>query len=291
MSAGVVIPVRGGDRRIAANLAAFHQAARAAGLHTYVVDNGAAKAVRSSLVPCPDLTVVRCEVPGSYAARNAGVAAALAGDCDVVLLADADCRPLAAWPRHLLDACERHDVVTSVAPPGGRSFLARGARADYLTRLYAWAGGEPRCGEAIGTVDTRACAVRRAVFDAQRFDLRLRYAADAVFGRRARALGFSVVGCHHDCVAHDPPRSWRGEYRKYRAVAGELRADLRALPRRDVLAVLPEQAHLLLPLRPGARRAALGGVLVTAVRAVLRSAGPGDMYAAVREWAWTEGRA
>ncbi|HEV2889852.1 MAG TPA: glycosyltransferase [Frankiaceae bacterium] len=284
MTAAVVVPVRGGDRRTARNLRALTSAARAAGVRPYVVDNGAARVVRASLGP--GVTVVPCATPGSYAARNAGVDAALSEGCDVVLFTDSDCRPLHDWPAHLLDVCSRHDVVTSVAPPTGRSALARGARADYLARLSAWSGREPRCEEPLGTVDTRACAVRAEVLAAVRFDERLRHAGDAVFGRTARDAGYSVVGCHHACLAHDPPRSWLGEYRKYRAVATALAADLRALPRRDVLRLLPEQAHLLLPLRAGERRAAAR----RAFAAVARLAGAATVYTAVRELAWTEGR-
>jgi glycosyltransferase involved in cell wall biosynthesis len=282
----VVIPVRGGDRRIAANLSALHTAARRAGLTTYVVDNGANDVVIGPLRDCAAPPVlVSCAEPGSYRARNAGVAAALGDGHETVLFTDADCRPLPGWPDHLLAVAAEHDVVVSVAAPHGRGVLARAAERDYRRRLAQWAGGPLVCRQPAGTLDTRAGAVRRQVLEALRFDERVRYAGDAKYGRQAIAAGFSVVGCHHEYLRHDPPTSWLGEYRKYRRIAAQLSLDLRELPRREVLRFLPEHAHLRLP---ATRRDLTAAARALALATV--SADGECLYRAWRELAWNHGR-
>src|SRR6202020_1898703 len=123
-------------------------------------------------------------------------------------------------------------------------------------RLAGAAGAPIRCGAAIGTMDTRACVVRANVLRSARFDERLRFAGDALFGRNAIADGHRVVGCHHDILVHDSPASWAGELRKYPGIAPALVEDLRPLQRPEVLRFLPEHAHLLLPPRPGSLESA-----------------------------------
>lgn len=278
MRAAVVVPVRGGDAGTAGNLRAI----AAAGLPTIVVDNG----VAVSLAGVPGVEVVHCPVPGSYHARNAGVAAALRHHVDAVLFTDADCLPAAGWPAHLLEHLATADIVTAVAPPRPESLLALGAAADYRTRFTSWAGGPVRCGVPITTMDTRACAVRAEVLAESRFDTRLRFAGDALFGRTAAERGRRLVGCHHPVLSHDPPRSWTGELAKYHHIAAALAADLRALPRRDVLRLLPEHAHLLLPARFDRRADE------QRLRDAAGSAHPDDtasaerLYAAVRTLGW-----
>lgn len=284
-----MVPVRGGDRDTAPALRAIGAAARAAGARFVVVDNGIVPVARDGLAGT-GAEVVPCATVGSYAARNAGVAAALRERPDAILFTDADCRPGPDWPAHLLDLLHRADVVTATAAPRADRPLGAGAAADYRDRLAAWSGGAVCCGEPVNTMDTRAAAVRADLFRDRGFDTRLRFAGDAVFGRTARAAGARVVGCHHAVLSHDPPRSWSGELRKYRHIAASLVDDLRAIPRREVLRLLPEHAHLLLPPPPSAVAGARER-LARAVRAFDRT-DPGratSLYRAVRELGWTLG--
>lgn len=289
MNAAVIVPVRGGDRDTVPALRAIGAAARAAGARFVVVDNGIAPEVRRGLGGI-GAEVVACATVGSYAARNVGVAAALHEGTDAVLFTDADCHPEPGWPGHLLDLLCVADVVTATAAPREVGPLGVGAATDYRERLADWSGGAVRCGEPVNTMDTRAAAVRADLLRDRRFDTRLRFAGDAVFGRTARAAGARVVGCPHGVLSHDPPRSWSGELRKYRDVAASLVDDLRAIPRREVLRLLPEHAHLLLPPPPsavaGARERMAG-----AVRAFDRddSSRAAALYRAVRELGWTLG--
>jgi glycosyltransferase involved in cell wall biosynthesis len=290
VTAAVIVPVRGGDRATQANLNVIATAAAAANVHTYVVDNGTSRWLLRPLAESGRVTVIECPVPGSYQARNAGVRAALGNEHDVLLFTDADCRPEPTWPTHLLALAEQADMAVSLAAPRPIGVLGTGAHYDYCKRLSAWAGGRLVCGGAIHTLDTRACVIRSEVFAAQRFNETLSFAADAVLGRSALASGRTLIGCDHPVLSHDPPRSWRGEYAKYVRIARTLTRQLRSWPRRDVLQLLPEHAHLLLPPRVewiAASRLAVADALVLAL-----SRKPGwqtELYRAVRELAWMRG--
>jgi len=247
VKAVTVVPVRGGDLHTADNLRAIGIAALRAGAGMIVVDNGMVHEVRNAVSKDGIAEIIECATVGSYAARNAGVATALRQGHDAILFTDADCQPQGNWPTHLLDLLRSVDVVTTVAAPRPVSPFALGANLDYRERLAEWAGGSLCCGAPIATMDTRAAAVRADVFNNGLFDTRLRFGSDAVFGRSARAAGAKVVGCHHEILSHDPPHSWSVELHKYRRIAANLVDDLRAIPRRDVLRLVPEHAHLLLP--------------------------------------------
>jgi hypothetical protein len=286
----VIVPVRGGDRAAQANLLSIAAAAADAGARTYVVDNGMPGWLRASVAASGGANLVDCPVPGSYRARNAGVRAALAAGHDVLLFTDADCRPEPQWPAHLLALAAQADMAVSLAAPRPEGVLGSGAHEDYIERLATWAGGNLACGTPIRTLDTRACVIRSEVFGGQWFDETLSFAGDAVFGRTALARGRTVIGCHHRVLTHDPPRSWRGEYAKYRLIARTLTRQLRAWPRRDVLRLLPEHAHLLLPPRAGQLTAGRRAVVTAVLRAPSREPGwQARLYRAVRELAWTSG--
>lgn len=285
--AAVVIPVRGGNRRIADNIVQVVSAAEAADLPAFVVDNGASRVVREQVRRRTSARLVICARVGSYAARNVGVERALAGGADTILFVDADCRASELWPDHLLQLADRYSVITSLALPRGRGLVARSIRADYLARLEEWGGSPLRCGMRFGTLDTRACAIRAEVFQALRFDERIRYAGDAMFGRRAAAAGFTVVSCDHACISHDPPAPLRSELAKVKRTAGELATDLQYLPRAEVLRWLPEHAHLRLalatPRGDDSRHTA-----ARSLRALVRRDWA-DAYAALRVRAWLAG--
>lgn len=64
------------------------------GIEVIVVDNGSEQPVSlSAEYPFP-VQVIRCEIPGSYAARNAGAAVAKG---EVLAFTDADCMPCECW--------------------------------------------------------------------------------------------------------------------------------------------------------------------------------------------------
>ncbi len=287
MTAAVIVPVRGGDQAAKANLSALAAAAASAGVTMYVVDNGLTDWLRQSVIASGQVILVECAEPGSYLARNAGVRVALAAGHDVLLFTDADCRPEHDWPAHLLALADHADIAVSLAAPRREGVLGYGAHHDYRRRLATWAGGELSCGRPIGTLDTRACVIRSEVFSDQQFDESLNFAADAVFGRLALARGRIVIGCHHPVLSHDPPRSWSSEYLKYRRISGTLTEQLRAWPRRDVLRLLPEHAHLLLPPPSGRLIASRKTVAAAGLRALRRQPDwQAGLYRAVRELAW-----
>lgn len=288
--AAVIVPVRGDGQDIASNLCMIVTAAAAEGAVTFVVDNGAGPTVRRVLDGLHGLELLVCSRPGSYRARNVGVRAALSSGCDPILFTDADCRPENRWPRHLVELVQRADIAVTVAAPRPDSVLGRGAEWDYRRRLALWAGGQLRCGRPVATMDTRAAAVAAHVFGDGLFTERLHFAGDAVFGRAALRRGYTVVGCDHTVLSHDPPTQWWTEYRKYRVIAATLVDELRDWPRADVLALLPEHAHLLLP--PPANGVRDAKAELSAARRELDPASPesaGRLYAALRTLGWSLG--
>jgi hypothetical protein len=289
MNAAVVVPVRGADPATLANLRATARAGRRAAARILLVDNGMAAPLRAAVAAEALADIVECPTVGSYPARNAGLRRALRDGNDPILFTDADCRPHDGWPEHLIELLGGADIATTVAAPRPVSLIGRGAHADYRARLTRWAGSDIRCGAPMGTMDTRACAVRAEVFAGGLFGEELTFAGDAVFGRRARRAGYRVVGCSHTIMSHDPPATWAGEFAKYRRIAATLVDDLRALPRRDVLHLLPEHAHLLLAPPDGLLRERRRRLAAATRDPAADEPAAEALYVAVRELAWVRG--
>jgi GT2 family glycosyltransferase len=282
-SATVVVPVRGRTPGLAACLSATCVAAATDGAAVVVVDDGADRDVLDGLRERhPEVEVLRSARPGAYAARNTGVRHVLDRGEVAVLFTDGDCRPRPGWVRHLLGLLGSADAVQGGSRIAGARRLAVSADEDYQRRLAAWAGEPLTCGGRAGTLDTRNCAVRVEAFtDLGLFDERVRYAGDALWGRRALAAGRTIAACGHVLVLHEPPVSWRSVWDKHAGIAEALCSDLRCLPRRDVVRFLPEHAHLLVRMSSPARETARHLVRPEAGRAA---------YVRLREAGWLYGR-
>lgn len=178
-----------------------------------IVDNG------SSLIPSaendpPFMRRLHCGKPGSYAARNAGVAAACGS---VLAFTDADCRP---QPRWLQEGLKKIDERTIVAGRVRIELDHDGTPND--AELYDLVMGFPQAayvrrgyGVTANLFVPRAVLDRVGGFDEKRFS-----GGDAEFCRRAARLGTRVVFCEQAVVAH-PARSRMEELvRKVRRVKG-----------------------------------------------------------------------
>ncbi len=238
-----------------------------------VVDNGVAVTLEPTVASFPHVRLLHEPQPGSYAARNLGVAHARGA---LIAFTDADCVPAIDWIERGVDwllhtpgcglvaghidvlirrhgqpnAVELHDLLTAFR------------QHDYASRHYG----------ATANVFTR-----RAVFDAVGpFDAHLLSGGDRAWGQRVQASGFRVVYAPNARVGH-PARARLGDLhrKKVRVIGGEYalsRASRRAKTKYAVKVarnLLPPVRHTLgvtrdRRLRGVWQRLQVAGVIVSA---------------------------
>lgn len=179
-----------------------------------VVDNG------SSHIPPADTDPVfmrrlHCETPGSYAARNTGVAAARGS---ILAFTDADCRPEPGWLGEGLRCLE--DGNTIVAGNVRIELEHDGEPND--AELYDLVMGFPQAayvrrgyGVTANLFVPREILGRAGGFDEKRFS-----GGDAEFCRRAGRMGARVVFCGNATVVHPARKRMEELVRKVRRVKG-----------------------------------------------------------------------
>lgn len=220
----VVVPVRDGAAQLPALLDALGAQADAPPFEVVVVDNGSRDSTAAIAERHPVVRlVVREPRPGSYAARNAGVAAASA---PALAFTDADCTPCPTWLAAGTAALQGAHLV------GGAIEQRRSARPT-VWEVYDRATYLDQA-ELVTTQRFAATAnlfVRREVFDAVGlFDAALRSSGDLEFGHRAAAAGFALAFSPEARVAHQPRSTLAGTWRLHR----RLGAGWAALARRGL---------------------------------------------------------
>lgn len=211
----VIVPVFNDQAGINRCLQALKvQTAAPGSFEIVVVDNGSEPAINVAALD-QRVRLVRCATPGSYAARNAGVAAASGEN---FAFTDADCEPspdwikrgaaaLAASPRAIIGG----DV--SVLPPTRRTG----------TGLYQHIIGFRQR----ENIEHRGFAVTANMFCSRddfltigNFDASLLSGGDMEWGLRARGVGIPTIYAP-DIVVRTPPRiSLSSAVRQARRVAG-----------------------------------------------------------------------
>jgi GT2 family glycosyltransferase len=204
-SVSVVIPVKNGAAALPTCLSAVAAQRDVSDVEVIVVDNGSGDDTVGVAQAHPVVSrVVSEERPGSYAARNAGLAVARAS---VLAFTDADCTPEPTWLAAALTALD----ATGVDLVGGGismrasthpSLWERYDRAVYLRQKDV----VTKSGWAV----TANLVVRRAVFDAVGdFDATLLSGGDREFCLRAGRAGFRIVYAPDAVVGHEPRKSAR----------------------------------------------------------------------------------
>jgi glycosyltransferase involved in cell wall biosynthesis len=231
----VIVPVYNDPERLSACLHALAaQDYPADRFEVLVVDNASTEDVRPAIPPGdPRFRLLHEGRRGSYAARNAGVAAA-AGD--LLAFTDADCRPRPDWIRTGVTALGTEPVPDAVA--GRIQLVFRGGagpttapelyeslhefqQAKYVDR-WGWA--------ATANVFVTAEAFHRV----GSFDARLRSGGDMDWGTRLTGAG-GVLRYEPSVVVEHPSRpSWTEMARKAIRVADGLASHAEGTSRRTL---------------------------------------------------------
>jgi GT2 family glycosyltransferase len=207
-SASVVVPVKNGARSLPGLLDALAEQTFP-GLEVLVVDNGSTDGTQDVAAAHAAVTRVLHEpAPGSYAARNAGVAQATG---DAVLFTDADCRPVPGWAAALVAALDDPEPALAAGPVVLRSDARspwRRAWGAYDRAVYL---DQQRWVELHGQAATANLAVRRELLLARGgFDATLRSGGDHEFTGAATRDGHRI-GWAPEAVVHHPARDSLGE--------------------------------------------------------------------------------
>lgn len=192
----VVVPVRDAADALAGCLDALAGQVGVPSFEVVVVDNGSTDTSAALARAHPAVTRVVTEpAPGSYAARNAGIATARGG---VLAFTDADCRPLPGWLAAGLRAIDGADLV------GGAVCAVTSSRPTLWERYYrAVYLDQGRAVRDEGYAATANLLVRREVLDAVgRFDVGLRSSGDLEWGQRATRAGWRLVYAPDAVVEH-----------------------------------------------------------------------------------------
>ena len=191
-----MVPVLDGEDQLPRLLDALAAQSGAPPFEVIVVDNGSRDATIATARAHPiGARVVEEPRRGSYAARNAGIAAARGA---ILAFTDADCTPSPRWLAAGVDALAHADLVggairqvCSASPTVWEAYDA----ATYLDQASLVADQ--------GAAATANLFVRRSVFEAVGgFDARLRSSGDVELTRRAVASGLRIAYAPDSVVDH-----------------------------------------------------------------------------------------
>jgi GT2 family glycosyltransferase len=254
-SVSVVVPVHADRGRLELTLDALDAQDYAGPVEVLVVDNGDNPTIPSATSGRATTRVLREPAPGSYAARNTGVAEASGA---VLAFTDADCVPRPDWLSAAVAALMTHERAFV---GGAIALFPRPGRRPRAAEVYDCANGlrQDRYVGEQGWAATANMLVRRATFDeVGPFDARLRSGGDRLWGRRAAALGVRPTYAA-DAVVDHPARDSLRELRTktIRVTTGDV--DARRLDGRPVF----DPGTLLSEVRPHTRSIARASARVS----------------------------
>lgn len=159
--------------------------------------------------------ITQCLTPGSYAARNAGVAVSRGR---WLAFTDADCQPEPGWLDALLAACRGRGGQLLA----GRVRMVTDSAHPTMPECYELVRGIPQDRHVQrGYAATANLAVERAVFDAVGgFNPARLSGGDAEFCRRAGAAGYPLNYVGEAVVRHPARASWAEVVTRSRRIKG-----------------------------------------------------------------------
>lgn len=223
--ASIIIPVFNDEAGVARTLEGIsRQSWPMVGIEVIVVDNGSDDPIRLRTAHPFPVRVIRCEIPGSYAARNAGAAVAKGG---VFAFTDADCIPCEHWLERGIASLITGEGQWAV----GGEVLFTPIESPTGVALYqiAMGFGQERNIRDKGFSATANLLCTREQFESVgQFDERLLSGGDREWAWRANARQIAIK-FQSDAIVHTAPRSTlRGAIRQARRVTAG-RAGIRKL--------------------------------------------------------------
>lgn len=227
----VIVPVYndvGGLTRCLTALA--KQTLPRSGFEVVIVDNGGTVDLSEALTVLPEARLFRETTPGSYAARNCGIANSRG---DVLAFTDGDCTPHPMW---LENAVRRLDRAQRDVILGGKVVVyARDPAKPTYAEQYDLALAFPQefYIQTRGYSVTANLITTRRVFDhAGPFDAKLFSGGDKEWCQRAVGHGFKLMYADDVIVSH-PARTTVRELveKRRRQVGGQLERALRRYPK------------------------------------------------------------
>lgn len=215
----VIVPTYESEASLDACLQALErQTLGADRVEVLVVDNGTRRLDQAMRARHAGVHWLTEEVPGSYAARNRGIAAARG---DVLAFTDADCVPEPSWLERGLAALQADPSLGVVA--GKVVLFAKDARRPRGAELWDIEYGIDNetfhAKQQFGA--TANLVVRRSVMETVGpFDAKLKSGGDRDWGRRAAALGIKQAFVADVVVLHPARRTLRAVVAKARRVTG-----------------------------------------------------------------------
>jgi glycosyltransferase involved in cell wall biosynthesis len=225
MDVSVIVPVFNQWHLLPDLIKAFSNQSGAFSRELVIVDNGSDEMPK--LPDNADITILTCEKPGSYAARNKGLDA-VSGE--LIVFTDADCVPSDDWLSHLYEAYYGSDRKTLLA---GNVIIRSNSQQPSSAELYDMAAGLPQQRYVSrGYAVTANLAIPRSVFDQVGiFDENRFSGGDADFCQRSLSAGFSLTFIPAATVFHPARKTWSEYATKVRRMkGGQVRAG--RLPRR-----------------------------------------------------------
>ena len=214
----VIIPIWNGARDIEGALKALsEQSADRASFEVIVVDNGSTDDTVQVIARYPWVTLLSEPEPGSYRARNRGVAAAKG---DFLLFTDADCTPARTWIEAALDRASRHPEQALI---GGKVILYREAGAGELACKYdEMTGFNQDWNLNVGNwcVTANWLCSKAALAAVGGFDGEVLSGGDVKCSREMHAAGFALIYADEMVVRHPTRASLGAIIRKRRRVVG-----------------------------------------------------------------------
>jgi glycosyltransferase involved in cell wall biosynthesis len=214
MDVSVIVPVFNQWHLLPDLIKAFSNQSGAFSRELVIVDNGSDEIPK--LPDNADITILTCEKPGSYAARNKGLDA-VSGE--LIVFTDADCVPGDDWLSHLYEAYSGSDRKTLLA---GNVIIRSNSQQPSSAELYDIAAGLPQQRYVTrGYAVTANLAIPRAVFDrVGLFDENRFSGGDADFCQRSLNAGCSLKFISEATVFHPARTTWAEYATKVRRMKG-----------------------------------------------------------------------
>jgi len=217
----VIIPVFNDEAKLKLCLEALaHQTYAHSCFEVIVVDNGcdAPDAVQALLAAYGDMVLAHESIPGSYAARNRGIALARG---EIIAFTDADCIPAPDWIERGVSRLQTLDHWGMVV--GNVEVFPKNIRCPTLVESFQMVTGFPQAqhleqfkGGATANVFTH----RQVIDHVGPFNQTLKSFGDFEWGNRVFSAGYDQVYAAEVTVRHPARRTWQDLRQRTERAAG-----------------------------------------------------------------------